>query len=475
VIVGSFATLQQFAPHDLRKHTLITDDPSAAEIEQARQQGLAALVTMTPPLHPEQPFASPALLEALLLALQPGRRSLSPSSVLQFIAARGWEPTIYHLNPPRSRPVFAFVVHPMAAHHIARKPPLGFTRYLPAPLVEHLAAYAPPLHLSRIRGLQSQATGQAIEGILITLGATPREMLRRSPGFTYTRLVRAAAMAEQMGVRIMGLGAFTSVVGDAGLSVARQTNIGMTTGNALTVAATLETARQAVQAMGGRMEHACIVVMGATGSIGAACARLLAAEAGQLVLVAPRPERLLALQQQITRETPSAHVAVALPLDATLHEADLIITATTALTGDVLNLQTLKPGAVVCDVARPANVRQADAAQRPDILVVESGEIELPGLPNFGFELDLPAGTAYACLAETALLAMEGIFDDYTIGRTIEIERVAHIDSLMQKHGCKLASLRSFGHVLTPEEIAEKRNLATRAAASTQSTSLVSS
>jgi predicted amino acid dehydrogenase len=352
------------------------------------------------------------------------------------------------------------VVHPLAVHHIARKPPFGFTRYLPAPLVEHLAAYAPPLQLSRIRGLQSQSTREDIEGVLLTLGATPREMLRRPPAFTYKRLIHAARMAERMGVRIMGLGAFTSVVGDAGLSVARQTDIGITTGNALTVAVTLETARRALQLMGGHMEQAHIIIMGATGSIGSACARLLASEVRQLVLVAPRPERLLALQQQIARETPAAHVVAALPLDAAPGEADLIITATTALTSDVINLRALKPGAVVCDVARPSNVRQVDAEQRPDILVIESGEIELPGKPGFGFEFDLAPGTAYACLAETALLAMEGIFEDYTLGRTIDIERVVHIHRLMQKHGFKLAALRSFGHVITPEEIATRRRLA---------------
>lgn len=460
IIVGSFALFQQLAPHDLRHLTLITDDPSAAEIEQMHQRGLATLITMTPPLHPEQPFVSPALLEALLLLLQPGRRNLSPSAVLQTIASTGWEPTIHHLNTARTRPVFAFVVHPMVTHHIARKPPLGFTRYLPAALVEYIAAYAPPLQLSRIRGLQSMATHKNIEGVLITLGATPREMLRHPPAFTYKRLVRAARMAEQMGARIMGLGAFTSVVGDAGLSVARQTPIGITTGNALTVAVTLEAARLALHLMGGHMEQASIVVVGATGSIGAACARLLAPEVRQVVLIAPRPERLLALQQQIERETPGAHVVAALPVDAAMGEADLIITATTALTNTVINLRSLKPGAVVCDVARPANVRQADAAQRPDILVIESGEIELPGNPSFGFEIDLPPGTAYACLAETALLAMEGMFGDYTVGRTIDIDRVTHIHHLMHKHGFKLAHLRSFGHTLTPEEIAAKRRLA---------------
>lgn len=465
VIVGSFATLQPFAPSDLSEHTLITDDPSTAEIEQMRQRGLAALITMTPPLHSEQPFVSSAVLEALMLTLQPGRHTLAPSTVLNFITTQGWEPTIQRLNKAQCKPVFAFVVHPMVVHHIARKPPLSFTRYLPAALVEYIAAYAPPLELSRIRGLQSPFTQEDIEGVLITLGATPRQMLRHSPAFTYKRLIQAARIGERMGVKIMGLGAFTSVVGDAGLSVARQTNIGITTGNALTVAATLETVRMALQLMGGHMDQAQIVVMGATGSIGSACARLLAAEVRQLVLVAPRPERLLALQQQIIYETPTAQVVAALPPDVAIGEADLIITATTALSSDVLNIRTLRPGAVVCDVARPANVSEADAKQRPDILVIESGEIELPGNPDFGFEIDLPPGIAYACLAETALLAMEGLFDDYTIGRTIETERVTHIHHLMHKHGFKLAHFRSFGHIITLEEIAEKRKLAAALAA----------
>ena len=38
-------------------------------------------------------------------------------------------------------------------------------------------------------------------------------------------------MAERMGARIMGLGAFTSVVGDAGITVAHEADIAITSGN----------------------------------------------------------------------------------------------------------------------------------------------------------------------------------------------------------------------------------------------------
>src|SRR5439155_10018068 len=173
-----------------------------------------------------------------------------------------------------------------------------------------------PLYLSRIRGIRSKATGEEVEGLLFTLGATPREMMGRAPSFTYRRLIRAARMAERMGARIMGLGAFTSVVGDAGITVAQKSDIGITSGNSLTVAATLEAAKRAVLLMGGRVDKGRAVVIGATGSIGSVCARLLAQAVGDVVLVAPRPEKLLALKQLIERETPDAHVVAATHADA---------------------------------------------------------------------------------------------------------------------------------------------------------------
>ena len=94
------------------------------------------------------------------------------------------------------------------------------------------------------------------------------------------------------------------------------------------------------------------------------------------------------------------------------------------------------------------------------MLVIESGEILLPGNPDYGYDIGLPPGVAYACLAETALLAMEGLFEDYTLGREIEIDRVKEIYRLYKKHGLELSGIRSHGHFLTDEDLAEKRALA---------------
>ncbi len=71
--------------------------------------------------------------------------------------------------------------------------------------------------------------------------------MRHDERFTYRRLQhRRRAMAERKGARIMGLGAFTKIVGDAGITVAQEADIAVTSGNSLTVAATLEAAKIAV-------------------------------------------------------------------------------------------------------------------------------------------------------------------------------------------------------------------------------------
>ena len=92
----------------------------------------------------------------------------------------------------------------------------------------------------------------------------------------------------------------------------------------------------------------------------------------------------------------------------------------------------------------------------------ESGEVLIPGDIDFGYDIGLPPKTSYACLAETALLAMEGRFEDYTLGRNISMERVKEIYRLFKKHGFQLAGLRSFGEYLTEVDVAQRRALADR-------------
>jgi len=461
IIVGDFALIRRFAPDDLRGKVVISDSLSARDVDDLRERGVESLITLTPPLDANHPFVGPAVLEAIFVSfMDKPPAELTDDDFLNMIPTSGLQPHLTVLNPPRDVARFAFVIHPLSVDFIFNHPRLKYLRFLPKRLVEWGMAQVRPMYLSRITGIRSPATGREVEGYLLGLGATPRELMRRKPGFTYRRLIVASRMAQRLGAKIMGLGAFTKVVGDAGMTVAYKSDIAITSGNSLTVAATLEAAKQAVIKMGGRTDKGRAVVIGATGSIGSVCSRLIAQAIRDVVLVAPRPEKLIALKETIEAETPGAHVTIATDASPHLGEADLVITTTTAIGQKVIDVLALKPGCVVCDVARPPDVREEDAALRPDVLVIEAGEILLPGEPDFGFDIGLPPGVAYACLAEAALLAMEGRFENFTLGRNIEMEKVKEIYRLFKKHGLQLEGLRSFGRYVSDEEIARKRKLA---------------
>ena len=268
----------------------------------------------------------------------------------------------------------------------------------------------------------------------------------------------------------MGLGAFTKVVGDAGVTVAKRAPLPITTGNSYSASGALWAAHEALMQLGiaemdeeGRFRGKSMVV-GATGAIGSVCARLLALASDEVYLVSPESAKLLALKHDIERNDPRATIHIsATPVEA-LPEMDLIVTATSGAGKRVLDIMSVKPGCVITDVARPLDLSAEDVAKRPDVLVVESGEIELPGdvkMKNIG----LPDGVAYACLAETVVLALEGRYETFTVGRNIEWEKVKEIYRLGLKHGMKLATISGVNGVYTPEDIDRIRELALAARA----------
>jgi predicted amino acid dehydrogenase len=467
VLVGEIGAIRRYAPDRLARKTVVVPSASTQDLDDLRARGVSIVVRLIPDLDSSGNFciSSFAALEALLAALRPNPESpLTEDTYLDLIADLQWKPDIQYLQPEEAGiNRFAFVIHPLEISFIHKHPAFRWTRYLPDELVEWVSAWMPPMYISRITGGQSPTTGQRIEGHLFSLGATPRQMMTRGERFTYIRLNQAARMAERRGARIMGLGAFTSVVGDAGITVAHEADIAITSGNSLTVAATLEAAKQAVKLMGGTdLSKGKAMVIGATGSIGSVCARLLAQALRDVVLVSIEPERLIDLKRRIQEETPGAQVAIATRSDELIGECDLIVTATSAFGQRILDITRCKPGAVICDVARPPDINPAEADLRPDVLVIESGEVLIPGDINFGYDIGLPPKTAYACLAETALLAMEGRFEDYTLGRNISMERVKEIYRLFKKHNFQLAGLRSFGKYITDEDVAVRRQIADR-------------
>ncbi len=343
---------------------------------------------------------------------------------------------------------FGFVLHPLYATQYAQKFP--FTRYLPQRLVEAAFRAVPPFEASHITGIVS-ATGGRAEGWFIALPWTPRVLLAAPPDLVYRRLIQAGRIAERLGAGIVGLGAFTKVVGDRGLTVARALGIGVTTGNSLTVATAVEGALLGAHRMGIDVDQARVAVVGATGAIGAACCRILARQVGGLILIARTRSRLEALAEDLPSFGP-ARVEVTSDVRRAVGGADIVITVSTA-TDVLIEPEDLRPGAVVCDVARPRNVSRLVYDRRSDVLVIDGGVIEVPGPVEFGLDFGFPPRSCEACMAETMILALEERYEDYTLGGEVRLDRVDEIHVLMRKHGFRISGFRRFERKISDDEV----------------------
>jgi predicted amino acid dehydrogenase len=202
--------------------------------------------------------------------------------------------------------------------------------------------------------------------------------------------------------------------------------------------------------------QATAAVVGATGAIGRVCALKLAGQVARLILIGRRPEPLAQVQAQAQQHGP-AQVLTSTTMSA-LPQADIVLTVTNAIDA-VIKPHHLKSGAVVCDVARPRDVSSQVVEARDDVLVIEGGMVKVPGPVNFNFDFGFPPGMAFACMAETITLALDGLYTCYTLGKDISLEQVNTIHTLAAKHGFHVSGFRSFELALPDEKIDQiKRN-----------------
>lgn len=353
---------------------------------------------------------------------------------------------------------FAFIIHPIdPKRDVSRKYPF-WGRVFNERQINFLSTFFPPVYISEIEGIQSAATGKQVKGWFLACPFTPARMLELPEKTVYRKIVQTGQLAEKLGAQILGLGAFTSVIGDAGITIAKALQIPVTTGDAYTVAIAVEAIQQAAQVMEISLSKATVAVVGATGAIGHICAQMLANDAARLILIGRTPETLEHLRQTLLARGAKAELKISTDIQA-IKDAQLLITVTSSLHA-IIQPEHLQPGSIVCDVARPRDVSARVAAARQDVLVIDGGMVEVPGNVNFHFDFGFPAGKAYACMAETMALALEGRFEDYTLGKDFTYEHVTEIAAIAKRHGFRLSGFRSFEREVTPRVIDQVRTQA---------------
>jgi predicted amino acid dehydrogenase len=451
--------------NDLSGKTVIIDRLTPENEEKIFKSNAARILTLFPESI-DQPHLSSSVLEAIMQVTHP-ENLLSEEDILDHLQKVQVTPAMRHSGLQKvDKDQFAFIIHPLSKSQIAQIPGLEFLKKTPLiDVAENLAAKVPGYHYCKISGIKSAFNGKEVDGDLYLIPSTPKMLLSTPAEKVYDSLTKICELAHRKGAKLIGLGAYTKIVGDAGVTVNNRSPIPVTTGNSLSSAATLWAASYGIDKMGlveKRENHylgTCMVI-GATGSIGKICAKILANQWKRIIVVAPRPYKVLELVTQLKEFAPNTEVLGTTNPNKYSAECDLIITSTSAQGERILDIDLVKPGCVICDVSRPFDISLDDAARRPDILIIASGEVELPGNVKIEKTIGLEGETVYACLAETALLTMEGLFESFSMSRELSYDKVVQIDRLSRKHGIRLSSIMGHTGEISEAEINSCRNFA---------------
>jgi fatty aldehyde-generating acyl-ACP reductase len=355
---------------------------------------------------------------------------------------------------------FCFVIHPLSFEDVVRYEPGAKGKG--KPIIAKILEWMPSYTAAHVTGIRTP-DGRETEGWFVAAPLLPQQMLDFPRERVYERIIKAIELGAERGAQIAGLGAFTGVVGDGGVTIAERAPIPVTTGNSLTIAAGVRSLFRGADEMGIDAARATAVVVGATGSIGGACVELIAPHVGHVILVARNETRLRKFHESV-RERLACTSSFTTDISDAVQRADLVLTATSS-TQDVIEPEDLRTGAVVCELSLPHDVSRRVAVERPDVLVVEGGNMRVPGDMRWWrvreegepFDMGLPHGTALACMSETMLLALENRCEPYTLGRGIDIAKVREIDALATKAGFELADMRAFDLPISREQIARTR------------------
>jgi len=316
---------------------------------------------------------------------------------------------------------------------------LGYDEYADGDL--DMWCTAPPQLVERVT--VTSRTGKRIQGAYIDSVFVP-EMLRRFKT-AKRKVLKAMELAQKSDLTITALGGFTSIIFED-MNLLKEERVSaveldwqrFTTGNTHTAWVICQQVETNAPALGINLSSAKVAVVGASGDIGSAVCRYLQRRGvGELLLVARRPQPLIALQESLGEGR-------ILSLEEALPEADVVVWVASLPQSLEIDTANLKKPCLMIDGGYPKNLDSKAAAE--GVHVLKGGIVEF--WQDIGWqmmevaEMAKPQRQMFACFAEAMLLDFEEIHTNFSWGRNnISLEAMDQIGDASLLHGFRALAL----------------------------------
>jgi len=350
---------------------------------------------------------------------------------------------------------FVFLAHALDLSDFARKYP--FADRMSKRSLKIFSRNLWPIIGSKVTGFRKR-DGSAVNGWIVFCPLTTRMMLLKRD-LARKKIAKAAQFGEKLGAKVVGLGAFIPILTDDGRFLENRVGVGITTGAAFSAITAVQNVLEIVQLMCIDKARTKIAIVGAAGSVGSICSKMLAKKFRNIMLIDKNVEALYKLVQEINIANVEKKAILLSQRISDIKDMDIIV-AVTNVPGVVVRSPHLKSGAIVIDAAQPKNVSTKIPKERNDVLVIESGVIEVDGLET-NFDLGLrKRNEVYSCLAEVLLMIWMEQRDNY-LGDT-SLSYAWKLWQAAENAGIRLADFRNNLGFIGDEEIEIMRKLLTK-------------
>jgi fatty aldehyde-generating acyl-ACP reductase len=340
---------------------------------------------------------------------------------------------------------FALIIHPTSEELLCRYEP-GI-RHRPRPLVKKVLEWMSPFLAAEVEGLSSHL-GRTAVGALVMCPLLTEQMVALSP----TRVMKAVnstlEFAQTLEPKLIGLTAYTAFSGNKGKELAKHVDIPLTTGSNYTLAMIPEAILRAADLMERDLSASYILILGVTSSVGRYCLEILTHFVAGMFVTAQNPDKFGLLLSDIPKEK-RGKLHFCPDISPVLDKVNIVIIATNHIPAE-FDIHKLSPGTVIFDSSYP---RHIEARKREDILVIDGVATRPPGKVNFNFDFGLPEHLCYPCMAEPMILALERRYQDYSLGKDFQPEKIREMIRLGARHGFEIAALTSQERLISSEEI----------------------
>ncbi len=293
-------------------------------------------------------------------------------------------------------------------------------------------------------------TGATIDLVGILLPMLPEQLLTFDKKITRKRILEAIIKAEQLDVRLVTLGAFTSIVTSQGESVVDESPIAITSGNSYTAAICVKTILEITRQSGKNIKDLSVSIIGATGDIGSLCANMLSRHVNEITLCSRKISSFNKIFSGV-KQTIGHDPIVCNDAKEAVKNADIVICATSNIV-PLLDEQDIKIGSIFCDISVPPSMKIALKEKRFDILAFEGGRasfLNFSNIQNKKWKILFPANLIYGCLAEALILGFEQRYENYSLGQdSITADKAEEIFALGVKHGFSVPSLEDLKGII---------------------------